>query len=162
MLINEGYEADDIIATVVEKNKKEELSTYIVTGDKDIMQLVDDKTFVYNPGNKFSGPIIYDKEKVCKIWNVSPDKICDLLSIMGDASDNIPGVKGVGPKTASKLINDFGGAQEILEKVDDIANNRIKELNLDHRQREQYIEYYCGVDYKSSAERQTDQIEAMT
>ena len=128
LLINEGYEADDIIATVVEKNKKEELSTYIVTGDKDIMQLVDDKTFVYNPGNKFSGPIIYDKEKVCKKWNVSPDKICDLLSIMGDASDNIPGVKGIGPKTASKLINDFGGAQEILGKVDDIANNRIKEL----------------------------------
>ena len=129
LLINEGYEADDIIATVVDKLKKDsDLSIYIVTGDKDIMQLVNDRVFIYNPGNKFSGPIIYDEKKVYEKWNVPPEKICDLLSIMGDSSDNIPGVKGVGPKTASKLINDFNSVSNLIENVDSISNDRIKNL----------------------------------
>ena len=128
VLINEGYEADDIIATVVKQLNSEEISIYIVTGDKDLMQLVDKNVFVYNPGNKFSGTIIYDKEKVLQKWNVPPNKICDLLTIMGDTSDNIPGVKGIGPKTASKLIHEFGGVEALLLKIDDIPNKRIKGL----------------------------------
>ena len=128
VLIDEGYEADDIIATVVKQIKEKNVSTYIVTGDKDIMQLVDDNVFIYNPGNKFSGPIVYDRQKVFDKWSVPPNKICDLLSIMGDSSDNIPGVKGVGPKTASKLINEFGGVDNLLLQVDNISNNRIKGL----------------------------------
>jgi len=128
VLINEGYEADDIIATVVKDVDAQDIEIYIVTGDKDIMQLVGKNVFVYNPGNKFSGPIIYDEKKVLEKWNVSPNKICDLLSIMGDSSDNIPGVKGIGPKTASKLIHQFGGVDNLLLKIEDISNERIRGL----------------------------------
>ena len=133
LLKKEGYEADDIIATVVDSIKDKDVSIYIVTGDKDIMQLVNDKVFVYNPGNRFSGPILYDQKKVYDKWSVNPDKICDLLSIMGDNSDNIPGVKGVGPKIASKLISDFGSISNLLENTEDITNPRIKGLINSHK-----------------------------
>ena len=132
-LKKEGYEADDIIATVVNKFRDQDILIYIVTGDKDIMQLVNDKVFVYNPGNKFSGPIVYDQRKVYEKWSVTPNKICDLLSIMGDNSDNIPGVKGVGPKTASKLVNDFDNVPNLLKSIEDIANPRIKGLIDSHK-----------------------------
>jgi len=132
-LKKEGYEADDIIATVVNKFKDQDILIYIVTGDKDIMQLVNDKVFVYSPGNKFSGPIVYDQRKVYEKWSVTPNKICDLLSIMGDNSDNIPGVKGVGPKTASKLVNDFDNVPNLLKSIEDIANPRIKGLIDSHK-----------------------------
>ena len=112
LLKKDGYEADDIIATITKTLQNDDLKFYIVTGDKDILQLVDDKTFVYSPGNKFSGPSVYDSKKVIDKWGVHPNEICDLLSIMGDGSDNIPGVKGVGPKTASKLIKQFGSVQK--------------------------------------------------
>ena len=127
LLKKSGYEADDIIATIA-NSIPDSLKLYIVTGDKDIMQLVNDNTFVYSPGNKFSGPSVYDTKKVLDKWGVEPNKICDLLSIMGDGSDNIPGVKGVGPKTASKLINQFGSVKEMLNNIDDISNLRIKNL----------------------------------
>jgi len=127
LLKKSGYEADDIIATIA-NSMPDSLKLYIVTGDKDIMQLVNDNTFVYSPGNKFSGPSVYDTKKVLDKWGVEPNKICDLLSIMGDGSDNIPGVKGVGPKTASKLINQFGSVKEMLNNIDDISNLRIKNL----------------------------------
>ena len=128
LLIKEGYEADDIIATITKSISREDLKIYIVTGDKDIMQLVDDNTFVYNPGNKFSGPIVYDSNKVKEKWGVPPSKICDLLSIMGDGSDNIPGAKGIGPKTACKLIKQFNSVENILSSSNEISNIRIKGL----------------------------------
>ena len=90
LLKKDGYEADDIIATIANSLSDNDLKIYIVTGDKDIMQLVNDKTFVYSPGNKYSGPSVYDFKKVMDKWGVEPNKICDLLSIMGDGSDNIP------------------------------------------------------------------------
>ena len=85
LLKKSGYEADDIIATIA-NSMPDSLKLYIVTGDKDIMQLVNDNTFVYSPGNKFSGPSVYDTKKVLDKWGVEPNKICDLLSIMGDGS----------------------------------------------------------------------------
>ena len=134
LLKKDGYEADDIIATITKTLQNDDLKIYIVTGDKDIMQLVDDKTFVYSPGNKFSGPSVYDSKKVIDKWGVHPNEICDLLSIMGDGSDNIPGVKGVGPKTASKLIKQFGSVQKILDNTDEISNLRIQNLIKDQKE----------------------------
>ena len=134
LLKKDGYEADDIIATIAKTLKNDDLKIYIVTGDKDIMQLVDDKTFVYSPGNKFSTPSVYDSNKVIDKWGVHPNEICDLLSIMGDGSDNIPGVKGVGPKTASKLIKQFGSVQKILDNISEISNLRIQNLIKDQKE----------------------------
>ena len=127
-LICDGFEADDIIATVTKKISNDDLKIFIVTGDKDIMQLVSDNVFVYSPGNKFSGTKIYDKDSVIDKWNVEPRKICDLLSIMGDSSDNIPGIRGIGPKTASKLISEFKSVDSLMNNIDNISNLRIRNL----------------------------------
>ena len=100
------YEADDILGTFAKSVDNKENHTYIVSGDKDLMQLVDDSTSVYTPGNKFKPTTIYNAKKVLDKWKLAPDKIIDYLALVGDSSDNIPGVAGVGPKTAVKLINE--------------------------------------------------------
>ncbi len=122
-----GFEADDILGTVAKKmahqNKKKSESkkilTTIVTGDKDILQLVDDEnTHVFIPGRgKFSHDVEYDEAEVKEKMKVRADQIIDLKSLMGDPSDNIPGVKGVGAKTAVKLIQEFDNLKNIYEKV---------------------------------------------
>ena len=104
-----GVEADDIIGTLAVNADKDGLDTYIVSGDKDFMQLINDHIFLYAPGTKRAPePIIYDSIKVEKKWGVPPEMIIDLLGLMGDSSDNVPGVAGVGEKTAVKLIKQYG------------------------------------------------------
>jgi DNA polymerase I len=122
-----GYEADDLIGTLVRQieerpeNKQPQIMTLIVTGDRDAFQLVSDKTHVWMPGR--SKPVRttdmeYDPAGVEKKMGVRPDQIVDLKSLMGDASDNIPGVKGIGEKTAVKLIQHFGTMKEIYETIE--------------------------------------------
>ena len=121
----EGYEADDIIGSLATDAEKQGFSTYIVSGDKDFMQLVNDKIFLYSPGNKKNpGPIIYTSKLVEERWGVEPDKIIDLLGLMGDSSDNVPGVSGVGEKTASKLLRKYGTLENIFKNIERITNKR--------------------------------------
>ena len=122
-----GYEADDIMGTLAKKAEKESLHTYIVTGDKDMMQLVNDSTFVYTPGNRFKPTTIYDSKKVSKKWGIGPDGIIDLLALMGDTSDNVPGIDGVGPKTAVKILNEYGTIEAALDNAEHIKNKRARE-----------------------------------
>ena len=121
-----GFEADDIIGTLVKKAEIAELETFIVTGDKDMMQLVSDKTFMYSPGNSFKPTTIYDKTKVKEKWGVGPEGIVDMLALVGDTSDNIPGVDGVGPKTARKLLDKYKDIETILEHADEAKNKRVR------------------------------------
>ena len=101
MLQKDGFEADDIIATITKHAKTKGLKTVIVTGDKDLMQLVEGNVVVYDTmKDKVWGP-----EEVKQKFDVYPEALGDLLALMGDSSDNIPGVPSVGPKTASKLLN---------------------------------------------------------
>ncbi len=121
-----GYEADDLIGTVAarlsdEKNPTDqgELLTTIVTGDKDMLQLVDQDTHVFIPGRgRFSRDIEYDETVVKEKVGVRPDQIVDLKALMGDSSDNIPGIKGIGKKTATKLIQEFETLDLLFEAVD--------------------------------------------
>ena len=122
-----GYEADDIIGTLAKKAEKSNLLTYIVTGDKDMMQLVNDMTFIYTPGNRFKPTTIYDSEKVKEKWGLGPDGIIDLLALMGDSSDNIPGIDGVGPKTAVKILNEYKSIENAIENAQSIKNKRARE-----------------------------------
>ena len=122
-----GYEADDIMGTLAKKAEKESLHTYIVTGDKDMMQLVNDSTFVYTPGNRFKPTTIYDSKKVSEKWGIGPDGIIDLLALMGDTSDNVPGIDGVGPKTAVKILNEYGTIEAALDNAEHINNKRARE-----------------------------------
>ncbi|MEO2186417.1 MAG: 5'-3' exonuclease H3TH domain-containing protein, partial [bacterium] len=120
-----GVEADDIIGTLAVQAEKEGLDTYIVSGDKDFMQLMNDHIFMFAPGTrKTPHPIIYNSAKVEEKWGVPPNKIIDLLGLMGDSSDNVPGVAGVGEKTAVKLIKTYGSLEGALENADKVTNKR--------------------------------------
>ena len=123
ILTRESYEADDVIATVVAqiKNHKSKIQNVIVTGDMDLLQLVDDKTSVYALRKGMSDIVMYDKDEVIKKYGFGPERVVDYKSLRGDPSDNIPGVKGIGEKTATKLITEIGGLEEIyiaLKKED--------------------------------------------
>ena len=120
-----GYEADDIIGTISKRAISHSLDTYIVSGDKDLMQLVNKSTFLYTPGNRFKPTTIYNEEKVIAKWGVKPGKIIEFLALMGDTSDNIPGVEGVGQKTASKLLNEYENIYEIIKNAEKIKNKRV-------------------------------------
>ncbi|MBN1527210.1 MAG: DNA polymerase I [Candidatus Omnitrophica bacterium] len=110
----EGYEADDVLATVAKKAEDHGIETFIVTGDKDALQLVDSHIKVYST---HKDGLIYDPKKVKEVYGVGPDAITDILGLMGDASDNIPGVKGIGEKSAVELIGEFGNLENLLKNV---------------------------------------------
>lgn len=118
----EGFEADDVIGTLSRQaSDREELETVIVTGDKDALQLVDDgKVLVYVPARGKIPEKIYDAQAVEERMGVRPDKVTDLKALMGDSSDNIKGVNGVGPKTAAELIKKFGHIEEIYQHLDEL------------------------------------------
>ncbi len=124
----EGYEADDLIGALSyqldhqpqEVEAPEDLLTIIVTGDKDMLQLADENTHVWIPGRRRKPDIEYDREKVVQELGLKPEQVVDMKALMGDASDNIPGIKGVGEKTAVKLLKKYPSLEEIYEEVDKI------------------------------------------
>lgn len=141
---HENFEADDIIGTIVAKMKKEKsLEIIIASGDMDTMQLVDDKrVMVYTLKKGINDTILYDEEKVMERFGFEPKKLIDYKGLRGDPSDNIIGVKGIGEKTATNLINAFGTVEEIYKalkkKGDDWKkggiSERVKQLLLDNEE----------------------------
>jgi len=120
----EGYEADDVIATLAKRLEKESHDVFIATGDKDALQLVSDKVKVLNPQKE---NFVYNTEEVKKRFGVGPENVTDILALMGDASDNIPGVSGVGEKTATKLIAEYGSLQKVYENLDRISGDKLRD-----------------------------------
>jgi len=113
-----GYEADDVIATVVEQALEvDDLDIVIVTGDKDLLQLVGPRVRVLSVLGRTGERVVYDEAKVRERWGVEPGQIADVLALMGDSIDNIPGVKGVGEKTAVKLVGQFGSVERLYENL---------------------------------------------
>ncbi len=123
-----NVEADDVIATLAAQYKSTEF-IQIVTSDKDLMQLVEDSVCLYD-GMKEK---IINYPEVLEKFNVRPDQVVDTQSLMGDSTDNVPGVPGIGPKKAAELINEFGTLDGIYENLDKIKNERIKNLLIDNR-----------------------------
>lgn len=113
--VNEGVEADDVIATLVKSTLAEGYDVRLITGDKDLMQLVSDRVTLYEPMRDQR----YGPDEVVKKMLVGPEKLGDSLALSGDSSDNIPGVKGVGPKKAAKLLEDFGDLEGVLAAAKD-------------------------------------------
>jgi len=126
----EGFEADDIIATMVKKAKQEGLPVTVVSSDKDILQLVDERTTVFSP-YKDEGTL-YDKKKVYERFGVNPAQIPDIIALMGDDVDNIPGASGIGEKTAQELISRSGSLEKLLNNIEGIEQDKIKKIIRDN------------------------------
>ncbi len=121
----EGYEADDVLATIARRAEEKDVETFIVTGDKDALQIVGSHIKVYSPHKE---GLIYDAAKVKEEYGVEPDRMIDIMSLMGDAIDNIPGVKGIGEKTAVELIAEFGSLDGVYNNIDKIKSEARKRI----------------------------------
>lgn len=113
----EGVEADDVIATICEKVKGQDLEVFIVSGDLDNLQLVNENTKVYTLGKGIKDTVIYDVDKVKERFGVSPAQMVDFKALTGDPSDNIPGVEGIGKKTAAEIIQKYDNIKNLYEEL---------------------------------------------
>jgi DNA polymerase-1 len=122
-----GFEADDLIATLVRLALDHGLDVVIVSGDKDLMQLVNERVSIYNPRKAGTEIEWLDPPGVKEKFGVTPDKVRDVLALMGDTSDNVPGVPGIGPKTAIELINQFGDLESTLKAAPSLKRATLQE-----------------------------------
>ncbi len=120
----DGVEADDTMGSIAKWGEIENLSTYLCSSDKDLCQLVNDQVFVFN---QFKENLVIDRKGVEELYGIQPEQMIDFLAIMGDASDNIPGVSGCGPKTASDLLKKFHSLSAILAQPERLENKRLIE-----------------------------------
>ena len=126
-----GYEADDVIGTLSKMAEKEGLTTYMVTPDKDFAQLVTKNIFIYKPGKRGDGPTIMGEDEVCDKYGLKGIyQFIDFLAMMGDASDNIPGIAGVGPKTAQRLIDAYESMDGVYQNIENISGKLKEKLIL--------------------------------
>lgn len=119
-----GFEADDVIGTLARKAAEQGYTAFMMTPDKDFAQLVTDKVLMYRPGRGGSDAEIWGKNEIIREYGVTPDHITDLLGLMGDSSDNIPGAPGIGPKTACKLIGEHGDIETLLGKTSELQGRQ--------------------------------------
>ena len=127
IIVKEGYEADDIIGTLAKKAEKEGFQTFMVTPDKDFAQLVSENIFMYRPARMGNGIEVWGIPEVKEKFQVErPEQVIDYLGMMGDAVDNIPGLPGVGDKTAKKFLAEFGSMEKLLENTDKLKG-KLKE-----------------------------------
>jgi len=122
----DGYEADDIMGTLARRAENENVLTFLVSADKDFMQLVTDKITIYRPGKQGTDAEIVSFKEVKDKFGVTPDKVVDVLGLIGDTSDNVPGVPGVGEKTAIPLIQRFGSIEEVYKNIENIPQKGLK------------------------------------
>lgn len=145
----EGYEGDDVIGTMVRWAEREDIASIIVTGDKDSLQLISDKTSVYLTKKGISELGRYDYAAFHEEYNLVPDQVRDLKGLMGDSSDNIPGVPSVGEKTALKLLHQYGTVEELYLHLDDFAGKKLGEKLRDNKEQafmsKELATIYCEV-----------------
>ncbi len=123
-----GFEADDVIGTLAKQAEKKLKEVVIVTGDRDILQLVTDKTKVYLPIRGLSDAKLMEADDVVEKLGVRPDQVDDYKALVGDPSDNYPGVPGIGPKTATKLLEEYDTVENIYKNINKISENVAKKL----------------------------------
>ncbi len=128
----EGYEADDVIASLVRQAREQGIEVVVVTGDRDAYQLVGEGVRVMSTSRGITETKIYDSAAVEERYGVPPELITDLMGLRGDTSDNIPGVPGIGEKTASQLLQKFGSLEKVLESVEEISGAKRKQNLVEH------------------------------
>jgi DNA polymerase-1 len=130
----EGYEADDVIASIVERARHEQppIPAMVVTGDRDAYQLVDDGVRIMTTSRGITDTRVYDRDGVIERYGIPPELVPDFIGLKGDTSDNIPGVPGIGDKTAAELLQRFGSLEEVLSHIDDISGAKRKQNLTEH------------------------------
>lgn len=122
VLMLKGFEADDVIGSMAKRSAREGFEVYMVTPDKDYGQLVDEHIFQYKPGKSGSDNEVLGVAEVCSKWNISsPSQVIDILALCGDSADNVPGVQGVGPVGAAKLLGKYGSVEGIYEHIEELT-----------------------------------------
>jgi len=121
----DGYEADDIVGTIAKKAAQKDFEVFMMTPDKDFGQLVEDHVFLYKPAYMGNAVDVMGIPEVLEKWDIERiDQVTDMLGLQGDASDNIPGIPGIGPKTASKLIKEYGSVEGLVQNVDKLKGKQ--------------------------------------
>ncbi len=123
-----GYEADDIICTIALKAALEGINVFILSGDKDMMQIVKENILIYDPMKD----LLIDEEQAIKRFGVQPDRIPEIMALSGDPVDNIPGVRGIGEKTAKEILNEAGSLEALIDNPALISNQRLQKLIQDN------------------------------
>src|SRR5512142_58609 len=122
-----GFEADDVIATLAEQAVAKGFRVVIVTADKDMLQLVSDEIVVLNPGREGTGATLLDPKAVEEKWGVPPGRVVDVLALVGDSIDNVPGVPGIGEKGARDLVREYGSVEAVIENADQVKRAAYRE-----------------------------------
>jgi DNA polymerase-1 len=133
-LVKPGYEADDILGTLAEEAKRQGIGSVVVTGDRDAMQVVDEDIWVMSTGRGVTDVKIYTPSVVLERFGVTPAQIPDYIGLKGDSSDNIPGVPGVGEKTAAQLLQQFGSIDQLYARLDEVKSDKRRALLKEHEQ----------------------------
>src|SRR5204863_8957421 len=128
----EGFEADDVIATLVEQARGRGIPVMVVTGDRDAYQLVGDGVRIMTTSRGVTDTKVYDREGVIERYGIAPELIPDFIGLKGDTSDNIPGVPGIGDKTAADLLKRFGDLETVLASVEEIYGAKRKQNLTEH------------------------------
>ena len=132
MLEREGYEADDVMASLARRAEKKGMDVVLVTGDKDLLQLVGERIKVLDPRRGGEDEVLYDEQGVYRRFGLRPGQVVDFMSLKGDASDNVPGVPGIGDKTAQKIIEKYGDLESALQAAEQMDNKRVRKGLLEH------------------------------
>ena len=128
----DGYEADDVIASLTKRAREQDIPVMVVSGDRDVYQLVDEGVRVMTTSRGVTDTKIYDRDGVIERYGVPPERVTDLIGLKGDTSDNIPGVPGIGDKTAAQLLQEYGDVEGVLANIDKISGAKRKENLTNH------------------------------
>ncbi len=141
-----NYEADDVIGTLAKQAEKEGYTTYMVTPDKDFGQLVSENIFLYKPGRQGNDVEIWGEKEVCERWGIKrPDQVIDILGLMGDAVDNIPGLPGIGEKTATKLLEEYDNIENLIANADKLKGKQ-QEIVKTHHEKATLSKWLATID----------------
>ncbi len=154
----EGYEADDVIAALVGKARDAGIRVMVVSGDRDVYQVVTDGVRVMTTSRGITDTRVYDREGVVERYGVPPELVPDLIGLKGDTSDNIPGVPGVGDKTAAQLLQRFGSLEEVLDHVDEISGAKRKQMLTEHAEDARVSKRLATLQYDIETELDLDAV----
>jgi DNA polymerase I len=158
----DGYEADDVIGSLVKRAREQGIPVMVVSGDRDVYQVVEDGVRVMTTSRGVTDTKVYDREGVIERYGVPPELVTDLIGLKGDTSDNIPGVPGIGDKTAAQLLQEYGSLEGVLENIDKVSGAKRKENLTNHAEDARISKQLATLVYDIDIELDLDELLAAT